>query len=132
MLGSLPKPQLPGCRLGAVIVSALTTLWAGTAGATQPDAIAAARELDVPFKTIKLRKIARKVFGIGAVAHDDEPISVGPLRAKLLWRLAWRWNEKLEGTLPHGLRGGPVVSFDLPLQRWLSLETRVCSLRYMY
>jgi hypothetical protein len=117
-------------RITALAVSALVTLCAQRAAAASPEALT--RELDVPFKTIKVRKIARKVLGVGAVSHDNEPLRFGPLRAVLMWRLAWRWNERLESTLPHGLRGGPVISFNLPLQSWVSLETQFCSLRYVY
>jgi hypothetical protein len=119
-------------RITALAVSALVTFCAQRVAAASPDALTLTRELDVPFKTIKVRKIARKVLGVGAVAHDNEPLRFGPLRAVLMWRLAWRWNEGRESTLPHGLRGGPVISFDLPVQSWVSLETQFCSLRYVY
>ncbi len=103
--------------------------WTGRAHAAAP---VDARDLELPFKVVKVRKIARKLLGIGAVTRDNEPLYVGPLRTAFAWRLAWRWNEKLESALPHGLRGGPMVSFDLPIQPWLSLETRMCALRYVY
>lgn len=117
----------------AFALSLSSVSWSERAHATPPvDALAAARDLDLPFKTIKVRKIARKVLGIGAVSRDNEPLYVGPLRTTFSWRLAWRWNEKLESALPHGLRGGPMVSFDLPVERWMSFETRICALRYVY
>jgi hypothetical protein len=111
----------------------VASCWTVSARATPPvDALAAGRDLDLQFKTIKVRKLARKILGIGAVSHDNEPLYLGPLRTTFLWRLAWRWNEKLESALPHGLRGGPVLSFDLPLEPWVSVEARVCALRYVY
>jgi hypothetical protein len=113
---------------------ALTTLTAqSTRAAPLAETPTARGQFDAPFKTLKLRKLARKVFGVGAESRDNDPIWLGPLRFSLLWRLAWRWNDStLDSTRTHGLRGGPVISLDLPLERWLSLETRLCSFRYVY
>lgn len=50
-----------------------------------------------------------------------------------MWRQAWKWNaERPERRSPHGLRGGPVLSLDLPIARWISVETQLGSYRYIY
>ncbi|MFZ5895485.1 MAG: hypothetical protein ACOY0T_30795 [Myxococcota bacterium] len=118
----------------AALVVLLVTLWAGRAAAwTPPEAMTVAQRFEGPCKTIKLRAIARKVFGFGIASRDNDPLWVGPLRVTLQWRVAWKWNEpSLDSMRPHGLRGGPVLSFDMPLGRLLSLEQRMGSFRYVY
>lgn len=96
-------------------------------------AIAEQRQLDVTYKIVKVRKLARIVLGRGAQSHDEHPISLGPFNVTLMWRQAWKWNtERPERLSPHGLRGGPVLCLDLPVERWLSVGTQVGSYRYIY
>jgi hypothetical protein len=126
--------ELSSGRLAALGVATLVTLSAGRAEAWTPtEAMTVAQRFEGPCKTIKLRAIARKVFGFGEQSHDSDPLSLGPLRLTLQWRLAWKWNDPSHEALrPHGLRGGPVLSLDLPLGSLLSLENRLGSFRYVY
>jgi hypothetical protein len=89
--------------------------------------------LDVTYKTVKLRKIAYGSLGLGHVRDLEKPFTFGPLNAVLKWRLPWRWNEsRLDRLSRHGLRGGPLVSFLLPLATWTSLETQFGSFQYLF
>ncbi|MGC4091140.1 MAG: hypothetical protein QM756_25350 [Polyangiaceae bacterium] len=110
------------------------TLYSKSSSACPPrETLTVAEQLDIPSKVIKLRKVARKVLGIGVESHDNDPLWAGPLRVTLSWRMPWRWNDSgLQSRLPQGLRGGPTLSFDLPIERWISLETRFSSFRYVY
>lgn len=85
---------------------------------------------------INLRKIARKVLRWGQPSADNQPIWLGPARARLLWQKTWKWPASGGAhQLPGGLKGGPVLSIDvplLPISHLLSLETRLCSSRYAY
>jgi hypothetical protein len=103
-----------------------------------PTLAAALRQssLESPTKVIHLRKVARKVLSLGHQSEDEQPIRLGPARARLLWQKNWKWPEfSREQKMPGGLLGGPVLSIDLPLKRIaraLSVETRFCSSRYAY
>jgi len=121
-------------RLAAPVGAMLVTLWVGRAEAWTPtEAMTLAQRFEGPCKTIKLRAVARRVFGIGTEGHDNDPVWLGPLRVSLQWRLPWKWNDpSLDALRPHGLRGGPVLSFDLPLGDLFSLENRLGSFRYVY
>lgn len=89
--------------------------------------------LDVTYKTVKLRKLAHKCFGLGNPKHLERPLELGPLHATLQWRLPWRWNEsRLDRLSPHGMRGGPLVSLALPIAPWAALEAQFGSFRYLY
>src|SRR6187401_421838 len=125
---------LMSSHLAALAVAMLVTLWVGRAEAWTPtEAMTVAQRFEGPCKTIKLRAIARRVFGFGAEGHDNDPLWVGPLRVSLQWRMPWKWNDpSLDAIRPHGLRGGPVLSFDLPLGTLLSLENRLGSFHYAY
>jgi hypothetical protein len=94
------------------------------------------RHGESPVKVVQLRKVARRLFGIGESSDDDAPIRLGMARATLFWRRGWRWEEGvLDGGLPLGLQGGPMLSLDLPLQpsdRGRSLGARFCWLRYLF
>ena len=111
-----------------------------SAGATlaTPTLASALRQasLESPTKVIHLRKVARKVLRLGKPGEDEQPIRLGPARARLLWQKNWKWPEfARDQKMPGGLLGGPVLSIDLPLKRIaraLSVETRVCSSRYAY
>jgi hypothetical protein len=85
---------------------------------------------------IHVRKIARKVLHFGTNSEDENPIWLGPARARLLWQKKWKWPEPTrELKVPGGLLGGPVLSIDLPfrsLGQLFSLETRLCSFRYAH
>lgn len=120
--------------LAATAVAAFAVFWSGRACAWTPqEAMTVAQRFEGPCKTIKLRAIARRVFGVGIAAHDGDPLWLGPMRMTLLWRLAWKWNDpSLDSVRPHGLRGGPLLSLDLPLGKLLSLESRFGSFRYVY
>jgi hypothetical protein len=122
-------------QLAAWVVAGLVTFWVGRARAlTPPEALTVAQRFEGPCKAIKLRAIARKVLGIGIPGHDNDPLWVGPLRVSVLWRIAWKWNDDpaLDWVRPHGMRGGPLLSFDLPLGELVSLEHRFGSFRYVY
>lgn len=92
--------------------------------------------VDSPDKHINVRKMARTVLGWGEARYDHIPLLFGPLQARVFWRKAWTWNESaLQTRLPLGLQGGPMLSIDLPLTplgKTISLETRLCALRYVF
>jgi hypothetical protein len=91
--------------------------------------------VDTTVKPIHLRKVARKILGMGEEKRDEVPLLLGPVRARVWWRKGWKWNESsLDTRLPHGMQGGPMLSLDLPLapSHVLSLETQLCALRYVF
>jgi hypothetical protein len=105
---------------------------------TAPRLASALRQssFESPTKVIHLRKVARKVLSLGKQSEDEQPIRLGPARARLLWKDNWKWPESArDQKMPGGLLGGPVLSIDLPLKpvaRAVSVETRFCSSRYAY
>ncbi len=125
-------------RIGLMAVIAAYGLIASRSGAAEPAALSAVRlvSLENPVSTVNLRKLVRKLLHFGEASADNQPIWLGPARARLLWQKTWRWPESArEHKLPGGLLGGPVLSIDVPFgirRELLSLETRFCSSRYAY
>lgn len=92
--------------------------------------------LESAVKELHLRKFARKVLGLGAGVADEDSVWLGSVRARLLWKRKWTWREAGQRqSIAAGLLGGPMLSIDIPLgpiAHFVSLETRLCSLRYAY
>jgi hypothetical protein len=125
-------------RIGLMAVIAAYGLIASRSGAAEPAALSAVRlvSLENPVSTVNVRKLVRKLLHFGEASADDQPIWLGPARARLLWQKTWRWPDSArDHKLPGGLMGGPMLSIDVPFgtQRELvSLETRLCTSRYAY
>lgn len=126
-------------RLGLITlfgISAAASSRAAAAADAQPISWLRLPSLESPVATINLRKIARKVLRLGSPGTDNQPIWLGPARARLLWMKTWRWPESgKDYRIAGGLIGGPVLSIDVPLPLFreaFSLETRLCSSRYAY
>lgn len=126
-------------RLGLVALFGIFTSLAprsAPAADAQPISWLRLPSFESPVATINLRKIARKVLRLGKPGADNQPIWLGPARARLLWQKTWRWPESGKDHRPAGgLLGGPVISIDVPLvplDEVVSVETRLCSSRYAY
>ncbi|HEY8945592.1 MAG TPA: hypothetical protein VIM73_15090 [Polyangiaceae bacterium] len=121
---------------GAAVVCLLGSLAGQAVGAPPRQSWLGDGHVESPIKQIHLRKVARKVLGVGEAKYDEVPLLFGPLQARFAWRKGWKWYESAFQTrLPHGLQGGPMLSIDLPLSplgQSLSLETQLCALRYVF
>lgn len=127
-----------GARLGLFAVLTFSNSFTMRSSASELPRVSWLRlpSLESPVATINLRKLARKVLHWGEPGADNLPLWLGPARARLLWQKTWRWPDSgKDHKLPGGLLGGPVISIDMPLDpinKMLSLETRLCSSRYAY
>lgn len=117
-------------------LSALTFSTVDLLAAPPQTAWAGPGHVDARQKVIHVRKLARLVLGLGSPTDDASPVRIGPIHTRLFWQKGWKWNETaLDTRLNLGLQGGPMLSVDLPLGvpgRVLSLETRLCALRYAF